>query len=62
MSEIKAVLERLTHPGGEYAIQVEEMDGFPTRAFVNRPRHISEFVTRALRDGVPGPPAGDSAL
>lgn len=43
------MLERLTGPGGEYAIQVEEIDGFPIRSFVDRPRHLSEFVALGER-------------
>jgi len=43
------MLERLTGPGGEYAIEVEEPDGFPIRTFVDRPRHLSEFVALGER-------------
>ena len=51
VSEIKTALERLTAPGGEYAIEVEEVGGFPVRIFARRPRHLSEFVALGERHG-----------
>ncbi|HSM01413.1 MAG TPA: class I adenylate-forming enzyme family protein [Acidimicrobiia bacterium] len=51
MSEIKAALEQLIAPGGEYAVEVEDIGGFPTRTFVDRPRHLSEFVALGERHG-----------
>lgn len=51
VSAIRAALEALTAPGGEFEVVVEEVHGVPVRSFATRPRHLTEFLAMGERHG-----------